>query len=943
MHRKRGTAKMRIYDVKINGVCNPRGMDFDQVHVSWKVDETEARKQAKAEIVISDDIRFQHIVVSKEGKELSQVGERIDYDWTPYTVYYVKVSVLADNGEKAESEITYFETAKRAEKWEASFIGTAKEDTFHPVFVKKFSAAKEVQKARIYISGVGLYEAYINGIKAGDDLLAPFINDYHDKLQYQTYDVTEQLQEENECRIFCGNGWYKGRLGYEGHVSYYGERFAAIAEIHIWYKDGTKEIIHTDAAWGYRGSDIECSDIYDGEIINRQLWKTNPNPTRPVEILDGNGNLKKEHLVERCSIPVVVKERRPIQKVITTPAGEMVLDLGQNMTGYLEVKVDAEVLPAGAKMLFEFGEILQQGNFYHDNYRTAKSEFLYISDGREETVRPHFTYFGFRYVKVTITQDEKIIACTIPTTSFTGCVVYSDLEKTVEFASSDAKLNRLAQNCFWGQKSNFLDMPTDCPQRDERLGWTGDAQVFAPTASINMDTRAFYRKFIQDIRADQLKYGGAVAHYFPDIAPQPRGSSVWGDVATFLPMTLYQIYGDRDMLLEHYPMMKDWVDWIIREDDKNGGSNLWDWGFHFGDWLAQDGVTPQSMKGGTDDHFVSACYFYESVKKVAQAAGILGKSEDAQKYHEKCTQIHNAILQEYFTPNGKLAVDSQTAYLLCLRFGIYREKERVIQGLKLRLKKDCYKIKGGFVGATTMCQTLAEHGMEDLAYYILFQEGFPGWMHCINLGATTIWERWNSVLDDGTISGTGMNSLNHYAYGSVMEYVYQYICGVRPLEPGYRRVLIAPQLNSRLQSVQYTFDSCYGKYVSNWEVLENGKVRVHFEIPFGATAKVILPGTNEELELESGVLERLYDSPVDFRQQFNWNSRLEELGDSKEAMEILKEDMPAAYYAVSGGDIELMAMSLEECKYLFFLGFTPEMVEKTAEKLFQIKRGGQKE
>lgn len=343
------------------------------------------------------------------------------------------------------------------------------------------------------------------------------------------------------------------------------------------------------------------------------------------------------------------------------------------------------------------------------------------------------------------------------------------------------------------------------------------------------------------------------------------------------------------------------------------------------------------MKGGTDDYFIASIYYYASVLKLAKAARILGRTEEMERYRVKAECIYQAILQEYFSPNGRLTVDTQTGYLISLKFGVYVTKERVIEGLKQRLKKDCYKIRGGFVGAPMMCQVLAENGMEDMAYYILFQEGFPGWMHCVKLGATTIWERWNSVLDDGTISGTDMNSLNHYAYGSVMEYVYRYIAGIRETEPGFTAVRFAPQLNARLQYVNYSYDSISGTYVSNWRIHADGTVTVHFEVPFGCSATAVLPGTDgEEIELLPGVFEQRYQPKQDYRKLYTMETRLEELQKDERAMEILKTDLPIAYGLIQGQDAEYLSTSLEELQFMFFMGFNPQMVQEAAEKILLL-------
>ena len=913
---------MKIADIRINGLREPLGFSLKRLSVSWKTVETESKAPVSVRLRVAADPGFSQILFEREGAKLRAIGEEVPLALRPRTRYYVQVEVRGDAGDAAVGE-SWFETGKLEEPWQVKWIGPAVEDRFHPLFFRGFSVSEDVASARLYVTGLGLYEAYLNGEKAGDDLLAPFCNDYDAHVQVQAYDVTALMKAgENRLEIVTGNGWYKGRLGYEGRSEVYGSRFQAIAELRLTLADGSQRVIGTDESWLYRGSDFEFTDIYDGECLNRLLWQDRENEGKPVVLMP------EKQLVDRYSLPVVVKDSLPVREVIHTPAGETVLDMGQNFTGYLEYVAD---FPAGTRITLDHGEILQNGNFYNDNYRTAKAQMIYVSDGRRETVRAHFTYFGFRYVRVTgwpgaIRPDD-----------FTGRVVYSDLETSMRFHCSNEKLNRLAQNAFWGQRSNFLDMPTDCPQRDERLGWTGDAQVFSPTACFQMDTRAFYRKFLDDLRVDQLKHGGAVANYLPNFGGIPSGSSVWGDIATFLPITLYDYYGDRADLGRQYPMMRDWLEWIYRQDEQNGGQRLWNFGFHFGDWLAQDGVTPQSMKGGTDDFFVASMYYYASARKVERAARILEKEEDAGRYGTLAEAIRAAILREYFSPNGRLCVDTQTAYLLCLNFDVYVDRDRLLEGLKNRFRKDCFKIKGGFVGATMMCRVLAENGLEDLAAHFLFQEGFPGWLHCVNLGATTIWERWNSVLDDGSISGTGMNSLNHYSYGAVMEYVFRDLAGIQPMEPGFTRVRFAPQPTWRLKELSFAYDSVSGEYASHWRVNADGTLTVRFEVPFGCAAQAVLPGCGRVIELPAGVWEETYRPDVDYRLKYTMNSRLDEMKDDPEALEILKTDLPGAWEMIASGDEEFMAKSLEELKTLFFRGFNPQMVAEGARRLLELK------
>ena len=343
------------------------------------------------------------------------------------------------------------------------------------------------------------------------------------------------------------------------------------------------------------------------------------------------------------------------------------------------------------------------------------------------------------------------------------------------------------------------------------------------------------------------------------------------------------------------------------------------------------------MKGGTDDFFVASMYYFASAEKLARAAQLLGRAGDAERYETLAGEIREAILHEYFAPSGRLCIDTQTAYLLCLNFGVYRDQQIIVDSLKKRLQKDCWKIKGGFVGATMMCRVLAENGMEDLAAYFLFQEGFPGWMHCVNLGATTIWERWNSVLDDGTISGTGMNSLNHYSYGSVMEYVYRDLAGIQSLAPGFQRVRFAPQPTWRLQELEVSYDSLSGVYASYWRINSDGTLTVRFAVPFGCSAQAVLPGCGETVELEAGVFEKTYRPEKDYRLKYSMETRLDELRNDPEAVAILREDLPPAIGLLASGDAEFYSMSLKELQFLFFRGFNPQMVQSGTRRLFELK------
>ena len=635
----------------------------------------------------------------------------------------------------------------------------------------------------------------------------------------------------------------------------YGDTFRMICELHLTYEDGEQEVVCSDQSWLCAPSPVIDSSIYDGEF-----WDSRK------EIPGWAGGFCKEEevfvpaveddfdgpLVPRLSPPVKIMERRKPVGLIHTPAGEQVLDFGQNMTGWVEF-VCRE--PDGSKICLQFGEILQEGNFYRENLRTAKAEYHYISNGKQVLVRPHFTFYGFRYLKVEGISE-------ISLEDFTACVLHTEMEQTGRITTSNPKINRLFLNALWGQRGNFLDTPTDCPQRDERMGWTGDAQVFAATASYNMYTPAFYRKYLYDMKQEQDTLAGGVPHVVPDILGQikrvlqARGeeakdtvlahshsSCAWGDAASVIPWVMYQAYGNRTLLEAQYGNMKAWTDYIRQVDqEKCGGRYLWAEGFHFADWLALDNFHVGSCFGATDSYFVASAYYYYSASLTAKAAKALGKEDDWKYYTDLAGKVKAAIQEEYFTKTGRLASATQTALALALYLHLAPEglEERLVRDLMDLLQEENMHLTTGFVGTPLLCPVLAQNGHGDAAYTLLLNEDYPSWLYEVTMGATTIWERWNSVLEDGSISDTGMNSLNHYAYGSIVEWMYRYMCGVSCEEtaPGYRRFLVKPYVDSRLDFVSMEYESAKGRIQSGWKRTENGYL-FQVEVPFDTEAEFI--------------------------------------------------------------------------------------------------------
>ncbi|WP_084134693.1 alpha-L-rhamnosidase [Paenibacillus harenae] len=823
---------MKITRLKTNRIINPLGFSLGKPRLSYVVTETDAKKQISAQYEVALDENFFNIVFDSGVRDdIDSLAFELPIDLLPRTRYYWRVQVWADNGDRAVSDIAWFETAKLDEPWSAKWIVPELDKDVHPVLSRSFELTGPVASARAYVCGLGLYEMEINGAKAGDEYFAPHFNAYQKWLQYQTYDVTELLRQgENRMAVSLGNGLYKGRFGFEGHTDeLYGNEFALMCEIVVTYTDGTKTVIASDTDWTAAKSKVMGGNLYDGEIYDATFVSSESFAVR-------EGDLAYDRLKARLSLPVVVKEERKPIEVFRTPSGETVLDMGQNMVGWIRFRTNA---PKGTVISLYHGEVLQDGNFYRENLRTAKAEYHYTADGTEAVVRPYFTFYGFRYVKVEGWPGE------LNPNDFTGCVLYSDLEETGSFETSNPLVNRLFQNAMWGQKGNFLDVPTDCPQRDERMGWTGDAQVFSGTACFNMDAYAFFSKYGYDMGREQEVRGGMVPMVIPAANVQGGGSSAWADAATIIPWNVYLHYGDKTILEQQFESMKGWVDYIINADEASGQRRLWTTGFHFGDWLALDGSNPDSPMGGTDTDFIASAYYRYSSQLLAKAAKVLRKDDMADYYGRISDEVKTAIENEFFSKTGRLALDTQTAYAVALFMDlvphVYRTK--VVEALRKRLKIDRNHLKTGFVGTPYLNPVLSGNGCNDLAYTLLLNDDYPSWLYAVKLGATTIWERWNSIMPDGKISSTGMNSLNHYAYGAIAEWMYRTIAGINPVEeaPGFRRAVLAPQPDFRIKWAKAQVESASGTYKSEWAFSEEGHLTFHFVIPFNASATVRLP------------------------------------------------------------------------------------------------------
>lgn len=819
---------MKIYDGRVNHLDNPLGYSLGEPVFSWKVKDAAGTRQTQA-----------RLRVWCAGGELADTGWA-DLDWLgtklslalePCTRYSWTVAVRTDAGEEGESAPHWFETGKMAQPWQGGWIGCPEgwaQNGRHPVFSKAVQPEKPLRAARLYICGLGLYEAAWNGEKIGRELLTPYCTNYDSWVQYQTFDLTEQIRGAGVLSVTLGNGWYLGRYGAAppGQPPFrYGSRPQLMAELQLYYTDGTVQRIGTDPSWQLTGSNITFSGLYDGEHRDDTLPPLAPQPAVAVPPPQGK-------LTARYSTPVLVREELNAV-LLHTPAGETVLDIGQNQAGIFRLRVK---LPRGSVVHLQFGEILQNGNFYRGNLGSARAEYWYRSDGQPHILEPKFTCYGYRYVKVEGIPD-------LDPADFTALCLYSELPAAGRLETGHPKVNRLIANAAWGQKSNFIDLPTDCPQRDERLGWTGDAQIFAPTACYLRDSTAFFIKYLRDLHSEQEMRDGMVPVVVPSAGMQ-FSSAAWGDTACILPWTLYQFTGDREILARCYPGMTAWLNYIAAKDRGIGG---WAMQFHFGDWLALDARTPGEKRGGTDVALVALCYYRRSLLLTARTAGVLGKEEEAARWREKADVLREKIRQSYFTPAGRCIVNTQTALLLALQDELSPNRAVSEQQLREILAEGKGMLQTGFVGTPLLCPTLTRMGDVQAAFHLLLNEDYPGWLYAVNLGATTVWERWDSVGRDGRIAPHGMNSLNHYAYGSVVAWIFSDVAGLAPLEPGFRRALLAPHCSRALGHLTAEYESAAGHWQIGWKIVGE---RVHYRctVPFDCTARLCLPdGSSREL------------------------------------------------------------------------------------------------
>ena len=836
---------IKVTSLKCEYADNPLGIDTQNPRFSWQIEsdgQNVMQESYKIEVSLNEDdfispIWDSGIVASDQSVHVKYEGPELSSD----TFYYWRVQIQANEGKSDWSMPAYWHTGLLNEHdWLAKWIEPSEKPTACPMLRKEFSLKGNVESAYAFVSGVGLYELRLNGQKVGEDYLTPGWTSYNKRIQYQTYDVTDAIKEKNALGIILADGWYKGHLTWHNINNMYGERYAALIQMHIKYDNGESEIIVTDDSWRWTESEISSAEIYHGETSDLRLYEKgwdsfgyDDAKWRQTEVSE----YSPEKIISQINTPVrVMQEIKPIE-IITTPKGETVIDMGQNMTGFVRLDVDGKT---GDKIVLRHFEVLgDDGNVFLENLVHAKQKDEYIL-GEEGAVslQPRFTFHGFRYVYLEEFPYEPKLE------QFTGLVLYSDMETTGYFETSDALINKLQENILWSQKGNFVDIPSDCPQRSERLGWTGDVQIFVKTAAFNMACEPFFAKWLGDLTEDQ-KADGLVPWVIPDVVEEymyPKqwlegsgqtvpSSAGWGDAAVVVPWMLYICYGDKSILKMQYDSMTAWVEYIRAQGENEF---LWNTGFHFGDWLARD-TNKENVFGATSTDFVASAYYAYSTQLMYRTAQVLGKNDDYEKYKNLHSNILKEFRKEFVTNTGRLSDYTQAAHVLALAFGLIEDShvQRIADTLEKLIAKNSYKINTGFLGTPHFCYALSQNGKMESAIKVLLQKECPSWLYEVEQGATTIWEYWDN--DERKAS------YNHYAFGSIGEWMYSVLGGINIDEenPGYKHSIIAPYFAPQFEYVRAGIKTMYGLLECDWKREKDG-ITLSVKIPHNTCATVRL-------------------------------------------------------------------------------------------------------
>ncbi|MBT2440238.1 glycoside hydrolase family 78 protein [Streptomyces sp. ISL-36] len=717
-----------------------------------------------------------------------------------------------------------------------------------PLLRAVFTVSSQVRRAELRVTALGVYEMHLNGGVVGDHVLAPGWTSYHHRHRYQSFDVTTLLRPgTNAWGAYLADGWYRGLLGFNGgNRDIYGPDTGLLAELRIEYADGSLQTVTTGPGWRASAGPVIAAGLYEGEDFDARReppgWSEpdfDDTHWQPVRVVDFDTSV----LFPADSPPVRRIECLPPVAVTTSPAGRTLLDFGQNLVGRLRIRVRGE---AGRTVTLRHAEVLEIGELCVRPLRgaTATDRYTLRGDTDGEQWEPRFTFHGFRYAEIDNWPGE------LAPGDVTAVVLHSDLHRTGWFETSDPSLNRLHENVVWGMRGNFLDVPTDCPQRDERLGWSGDIQVFAPTATFLYDTKDFLRSWLRDFAADQSEDPDGIPPVIsPTIplnipVPMPPGNppmAGWCDAAVIVPWVLYERYGDTEVLRTQYPSMRSWVDAV---DRIAGPGHVWGEGFQFGDWLDPTASPDDPGQSMTSSQLVATAFFAHSARLLSRTAEVLGEKDDAERYHALAGAVRHAFRARFHTGGGRLVEETQTAYALALGFDLlHDDAERAEAGNRLAalVTERGHRIGTGFLGTPLVCDALTATGHTDTAYRLLLERSCPSWLYQVDMGATTIWERWDSLLPDGSVNPGEMTSFNHYALGAIADWLHRTVAGLAPAAPGYRRLLVRPRPGGGLTWVKAAHETPYGRAEVAWR-LHEGELTVDVTVPQGTEATIDLPG-----------------------------------------------------------------------------------------------------
>ncbi len=858
---------LKVTNLRTEYKTNPLGINVTKPRLSWEILSSERNTMQSAyeircalkeeNLLNSGNLLWHSKVNSDQSIHVEYGGLSLQSRQRLY--WQVRVwdnhNQTSDWSEPAFWEMGFLKESDWVAKWiEAEIDENKTKSEPAQYFRKEFKLKQPIRTARLYITSHGLYESYINNRRVGDQVFTPGWTSYNKRLQYQIYDVSHFLIEgKNTIGVVLGDGWYRGYLGWEDKRNIYGDKLSVCAQLEIEYQNGEREVVITDNSWkSTNNGPVRMSDIYMGEIYDARKempgWANSSFDDESWGQVKEK-NISKNHLIASFGPPV--KKVEEIKPVEMTPKNDdsYIFDMGQNMVGWVRLKVKGN---AGEKIKLRHAEVLNKdGELYTENLRSAKQTVIYIcKGGGEEVFEPHFTFQGFQFVEVSGYPGTPDLG------AITGIVIHSDMTPTGKFDCSDSLINQLQHNIQWGLKGNFLDVPTDCPQRDERMGWTGDAQVFAPTACFNVDAAAFYTKWLKDLALDQGA-DGQVNDVIPDVLEGRGGHTGWADASVIVPWTVYLNYSDKKILENQYESMKAWIGFMKK---RAGNDYIWVGDWHYGDWLSFDDDHPAYMGAYTETDLIATAYFAYSTTLLSKIANILDKPDDADEFAHLAEKIKQAFLKEFVTPNGRLVSHTQTAYTLALAMDLlpdslhYKAAENLFHNVN-RFKH----ITTGFLGTPHICRVLTDCHYLETAYMLLNRKEYPSWLYPVTMGATTIWERWDGIKPDSTFQTPAMNSLNHYAYGAIGKWLYSTVAGIDIDEenPGYKNIIINPRPGGGLTHARAALKTMYGLVSVEWKI-ENDLLNLHVIIPPNATATVYLPAKNlNDVKIEG---KRIFDS-----------------------------------------------------------------------------------